>query len=42
MEDIIEHYELRKDVQFLNYVPEIDWANIPYDRDFFFNILNTL
>ena len=40
--NIIEKSNLRNDEYFLNFCPEISTKPEPYDREFFFNVYNTI
>ncbi len=41
-EILIDKFNLKNNTTLLNYFPEIEYKHKPKDRDFFFNILNTL
>ena len=39
---MIEDLKLKNDNKFLEFCPEVIWKNKPKDREYFFNIVNTL
>ena len=41
-QEVIEKLNLKSNDDFLSYCPEVMWKNEPKDREFFFNVVNTL